>query len=279
MMTHFLGRAALAAVVAASALVAPAALAQNDPGFFIPPGQGGARPPAQPPRPPQGQPAQGQPAQGQPGQRPPAPGQPRPTARTEAPAPLPAGQPPPAAVIGIVDIPEVQRVSASFNQVREEVERRRTRLNDDLQREQNGWRDAQQALAGDRAGLQAEVLRLRERELQDRITDSQRIFRNRSQAIEQAAQVALVEIEGALGTVIRQVAQSRSVNLVLPRPLVIMNEPPFDLTEEIAQQFNRVLPRVTIPAESDGRTPSAPPAAAAGARPATPPAAPRPPAR
>lgn len=282
MMTHFLGRAALVAAFAASALATPAAQVQQDPGFFIPGGQGGARPQGQgqgqPPRPPQ----QGQPAQGQRPGQPPA-GQPRPPTRTEAPPPLPAGQPPPAAVIGIVDIPEVQRVSAAFNQVREEIERRRTRLNDDLQREQNGWRDAQQALAGERAGLQAEVLRLRERELQDRITDSQRIFRNRSQAIEQAAQVALVEIEGALGTVIRQVAQSRNVNLVLPRPLVIMNEPPFDLTEEIAQQFNRVLPRVTIPAESDGRNPPTPPAAPAGARPAAPPAAPaaapRPPAR
>jgi hypothetical protein len=44
------------------------------------------------------------------------------------------------------------------------------------------------------------------------------------------------------------VAQSRSVNIMLPRPLVIMNEPAFDLTEEIAQQFNRSLPRVAIQA-------------------------------
>ena len=262
--THFLGRMSLALAMAGTLLTAPIAMAQQDPGYFVPPG--GQRPQGQPARPPQGQPSAQRPPQGQP-----QPGQ-RPAGRTEAPAPLPPGQPPPAAVIGIVDIPEVQRVSAAFNQVREEIERRRTRLNDELQREQNGWREAQQALAGERAGLQAEVLRLRERELQDRITDSQRIFRNRSQAIEQAAQAALVEIEQALGTVIRLVAQSRNVNIMLPRPLVIMNEPAFDLTEEIAQQFNRNLPRVTIQAESDGRNPPTPPAAAAGARPAGAPA-------
>ena len=262
--THFLGRMSLALAMAGTLLTAPIAMAQQDPGFFVPPG--GQRPQGQPARPPQGQPSAQRPPQGQP-----QPGQ-RPAGRTEAPAPLPPGQPPPAAVIGIVDSPEVQRVSAAFNQVREEIERRRTRLNDELQREQNGWREAQQALAGERAGLQAEVLRLRERELQDRITDSQRIFRNRSQAIEQAAQAALVEIEQALGTVIRLVAQSRNVNIMLPRPLVIMNEPAFDLTEEIAQQFNRNLPRVTIQAESDGRNPPTPPAAAAGARPAGAPA-------
>jgi Skp family chaperone for outer membrane proteins len=223
-------------------------------------------------------PNQGQqrPAQAQPQQRPqqqrPQQQQQRPSAtRTEAPPPLPAGQQPPAAVIGIVDVPEIQRVSTAFNQVREEIERRRQRLNDDLQREQNNWREQQQQLANQRASLPPEQLRQRERDLQDRITDSQRIFRERSRAIEQAAQGALVEIEQALGVVIRQVAASRNVNLVLPRPLVIFNEPPFDLTEEVSQQFNRMLRNVSMPAEP-GAAPAAPAATPPRAA-ATPPAA------
>ncbi len=202
----------------------------------------------------------------------------RPATPARPPA-LPAGTPPPAAVIGIVDIPEIQRLSTAFNQVREEIERRRTKLNDDLQREQNGWREAQQALAGQRAQMNPEQIRTRERELQDRITDSQRIFRNRGQAIEQAAQQSLMQIEEALGVVVRQVAGSRTVNIVLPRPLVIMNEPAFDLTEEVAQQFNRTLRQVTIPADSDGSQPPTPPAGAqapAAGRPAAAPAAPSP---
>ncbi|MBX6740990.1 MAG: OmpH family outer membrane protein, partial [Acetobacteraceae bacterium] len=160
---------------------------------------------------------------------------------TEAPPPLPPGQQPPAPVIGIVDVQEIQRVSTAFNQVREEIERRRQKLNDDLQREQNSWREQQQQLANQRSSLPPDQLRQKERDLQDRITDSQRIFRERSRAIEQAAQGALMEIEQALGSVIRQVAASRKVNMVLPRPLVIYNDPPFDLTEEVAQQFNKVL--------------------------------------
>ncbi|MCX7374558.1 MAG: OmpH family outer membrane protein [Alphaproteobacteria bacterium] len=278
MKTTAMGRLALVAAGALFVAMLPGtAPAQQDPGFFVPGQQRpqGAPPPQQGQRPPaQGQQQQGQ--QPQQGQRPPQQGQQgqRPPTRTDAPQPLPPGQPPPAAVIGIVDVPEVQRVSTAFSQVREEIERRRTRLNDDLQREQNAWREAQQELAAQRATLGAEVVRLRERDLQDRITESQRIFRNRSQSIEQSAQQALVQIEESLGTVIRQVAQSRSVNIVLPRPLVILNEPPFDLTEEIAQQFNRVLPRVTIPPESDGRAATPAPGAPATPRQTPPPAQP-----
>lgn len=204
----------------------------------------------------------------------------RPPAQRPAAQPArPAASQQPTAVIGIVDIPEVQRVSTAFNQVREEIERRRNRLNEDLQREQTNWREAQQQLATQRAQLTPDQIRTRERELQERITDSQRIFRNRSQHIEVAAQQALVQIEESLANVVRQVAQARNVNMVLPRPLVIMNDPAFDLTDEVAQQFNRATREVQIPPENDGSRPPAIPGAAApqaapAARPATPPAQP-----
>ncbi|SHI78186.1 periplasmic chaperone for outer membrane proteins Skp [Roseomonas rosea] len=238
------------ALAALAALLMPvgSALAQSDPGFFIPPQQGGG----------QARPAQAQPRPAQP-QRPPQQAQ-RPTGPN--PAPLPPGQPPPAAVIGIVDVPELQRNSTAFNGVREEIEKRRQKLNDDLQREQTRWREEQQALANQRATMNPEQLRQKERELQERITDSQRVFRDRSRAIEQVAQGALQEIEQAMAVVIRQVAASRNVNLVLPRPLVIFNDAPFDLTDEISAQINRVLRSVTLPPE--GQAPAQPAAQGQG---------------
>jgi hypothetical protein len=81
------------------------------------------------------------------------------------------------------------------------------------------------------------------------VQDAQRIFRDRQRGIEQAAQGTLMEIEQALAVVVRQVSTSRKVNLVLPRPLVIFNDPPFDLTAEVATQLNKVLRSVTIPPE------------------------------
>jgi Skp family chaperone for outer membrane proteins len=230
----------LALVLLAGLLPASAPAQQQE--WFVP-GQGQGQ------RPPQAQ----QPA---PQQRPPQQQQQRPPQQAARP-----GQPPPTAVIGVVDIQEVQRVSTAFSQVRDEIERRRARLNEDLQREQNSWRDAQQQLANQRAQLTPEQVRARERELQERITDSQRIFRNRSQAIEQAAQQALMQIEESLANVVRTVAQSRNMNLVLPRPLVIMNDPAFDITEEVASQFNRTMRTVNIPAETDGAAAAPQPAA------------------
>ena len=238
---------ALAAILLAGTATVPA-MAQQQQEWFVPGGQQGQQQRAQQP--------QQRPAQNQ--QRP---AQAPARAAQANPAPLPPGSPPPAPVIGIVDVPEVQRASTAFSAIRDEIEKRRAKLNEDLQREQARWRDEQQQLANQRNTLPADQLRNKERELQERITDAQRIFRDRQRGIEQAAQGALQEIEQALATVIRQVAASRNVNLVLPRPLVIYNEPPFDLTEEVSGQLNRVLRTVTLPAES-----AAPAAAAAPAQ-------------
>ena len=182
-----------------------------------------------------------------------------------------AGQRPPAPVLAMVDVPEVNRLSAAFNQVREEIERRRARLNEDLQREQLRWREEQQALAAARATLPPETLRERERALQDRISAAQGVFRDRNRALEAAGQVGLQQIEQALGAVITQVAQSRGINFVVPRQLVIYNEPGFDITDEVAAQLNRVLRTVNLPPEGQMPAPQAEPAASqrpAGAQPA-----------
>lgn len=198
---------------------------------------------------------QQRPAQGaqQSQQRPPQQGQ-----QAQRPA---AGQRPPAPVLAMVDVPEVNRLSAAFNQVREEIERRRARLNEDLQREQARWREEQQTLAAARATLPPETLRERERALQDRISAAQAVFRDRNRALEAAGQFGLQQIEQALGAVITQVAQSRGINFVVPRQLVIFNEPGFDITDEVAAQLNRALRQVNLPPEGQ-MPPQAPPAGA-----------------
>jgi len=233
-------------LVLAALLAFPmAAAAQNQPGWFVP-GQAQGQRPAQP-----GQPQR--PAQQQP----------------QAPAALPPGTPPPAAVIGVVDVPEIQRVSTAFGQVRQEIERRRAKLNEDVQNEQQRWREEQQRFGAERGGLSPEQLRSRERALQDQITDGQRIFRDRARDLEQLAQQALREIEQALAVVVRQVAASRGINLVLPRPLVIMNEPLFDITADVAAQLNRMITTVNLPPDPSAAPPPRPAATPAPA-PATP---------
>ncbi|HEX4262304.1 MAG TPA: OmpH family outer membrane protein [Acetobacteraceae bacterium] len=160
---------------------------------------------------------------------------------------LSKGTAPPVAVVGVLGVPEVMRASSAAQQVQKVIGARRDQLNHDAQTEQTAWRDLQQALVNERPHLSPAVVRARERALQERINTAQITFRDRNTIIQEAAQVALSQIERTLVAVIRQVAESRGMNLVLHRAQIALNVNAFDITQEVADELDRVLPSVQIP--------------------------------
>jgi Skp family chaperone for outer membrane proteins len=194
---------------------------------------------------------------------------------------LPKGNSPPAAVIGVIGVPEVMRASTSAQQVERIIGERRSKLNEDAQKEQAAWHDMQQALTTHRSTMSPEQIRGKERELQERITNAQRQFRDRNRIIQEAAQVALNQIQAALIAVIRQVAESHAMNLVMHRQQVALNVAEFDITDQVAEQLNKVLPSVNIPpdgvdplAQLPGPVPIQPAATSAPPPPPVPPSPP-----
>ena len=185
---------------------------------------------------------------------------------------LPRASSPPAIVAGLISVPDVMRASTAAQEIERVIGERRRKLNDDAQKEQAAWRDIQQQLGAQRGNASQDQLRAKERELQERITSAQRKFRDRNRVIQEALQYSLAQIERTLAGVLQQVAASHGMNMVLHRAQVALNTPDFDVSQEVVDQLNRILPSVVIP--PDGVSPSqmAPPVAAAPA-PAAPAAA------
>jgi Skp family chaperone for outer membrane proteins len=198
---------------------------------------------------------------------------------------LPKGAPPPAAVFGVIGVPEVMRASTAAQQVDREIGVRRQKLNEDYQKEQAAWRDLQQTLANQRSTMSPDQARAKERELADRINSAQRAFQKRDRVTQQAAQVALNQIQAALIAIIRQVSESHGMNVVLQRQQVALNMNEFDITDQVIAQVNKLLPKVDILPDGVEPKPNEvapvplvgiPAPAAATAAPTTPPAAPKP---
>ena len=249
-----------AAVVAAFSLLPVAALAQSSPGWFVPKQGGAASAPAGEPAAHHGRHASGAPAPG-PAEPPPAEmaGGPQGQGQAGPPPVLPlppipsAGQvpksaPPPTAVIGVISVPDIMHASTAAEQVERVLGARRDKLNQDVQHEQIALRDMQTELEQSK-GLTQEQGRARARTLIAREQHDQQDFKNRQRVIQEAAQVALGQIERELVQVIRQVAASRGMNLVLHQEQIALNIQPFDISQQVANQLNAVLPSVFIPAD------------------------------
>jgi len=196
--------------------------------------------------------------------------------------PLPKGPTPPAAIVGVLSVADVMRASTAFQAADKEFVGRRQKLNEDAQKEQVALRDLGQALANDRAKLSPEQIRTREKELQDRIAESRRVFGERNRIIQEASQYVIAQIDRAVEMVTQQVAISRGINLVLNKAQMLGTTAEFDMTPAVVEDLNKVLPSVVIPPEGvsplalqekGGQAQGATPAKAPGKAPAAQPAA------
>jgi Skp family chaperone for outer membrane proteins len=168
---------------------------------------------------------------------------------------IPKGPPTPAAIVGIVSIQDALRVSTAYEAADKTFNERHKKLDEDAQKEQVTLRDQGQQLANDRAKLSPEQIRQRERELQDRIADSRRKFGERNRVIQESGQYVMAQINRTMEQVVQQVALARGINVVLNRAQVLGTTADFDLTPQVVQVLNKVLPSVVIP--PDGVSPVA----------------------
>jgi Skp family chaperone for outer membrane proteins len=160
---------------------------------------------------------------------------------------LPKEAPPPAAIIGVLSVPEIMQQSTAARGVETIIQQRRTVLAKEAQAEQKRIEAEQKTIEAEKAKLTKPVLVSKEKALQVEIEKDQVKFHNQGVAIEISARTALGKIESTLIAVIRQVAQAHDMNLVLHRSQVALNSNKIDISTEVATQLNKILPSVAVP--------------------------------
>lgn len=165
------------------------------------------------------------------------------------PTPVAKGAPPPAPFIGVISVPEVMHLSSAAQQAEKTLSVRRDKLVQDSQKEQASLRDEQQKLQAQARGMTSAQIQAHERKLQMRAMKVQRDLRNRNRIIQEAAQVSFGQIERELLLIIRQIAESHNMNVVLHREQTVLSVRELDITNEVAAKLNSTLPSVFVPAE------------------------------
>ncbi len=233
-------------------LAAPAAFAQSNPGFFIPPS---AQQPAVP-------------AQPAPHVQATAPAAPAPAPQPAIPdlPPLPKGAPPPVASIGVLSVPDVMQNSTAAQGVQKIIQAREADLGAQAQAARQKINAEQQQIAAQRSVLTEQQFDAKVQALRDEVAATQTQFQLKNQAIQNSGQAAVGKIEAELIAIIRQEAQARGMNLVLHREQVALNVNAFDITADCTVQLNKDLPSVTVPPSvvTPGMTVNPPPQDGAG---------------
>ncbi|QHI96362.1 OmpH family outer membrane protein [Aristophania vespae] len=160
--------------------------------------------------------------------------------------------PPPAAVIGVISVPGVMQLSTAAQEMQQVLGARRDHLAREVQKEEASWRAEQQKLQVQARKLTSDQIQIRERHLQERRAKDQRDFGNKARIIQEAYQVAFHQLERELEQregIIARVAAAHGMNLILHAEQTVLHVGEQDITEEVAEQLNKILPHVFIPGD------------------------------
>ncbi len=160
---------------------------------------------------------------------------------------LPKEAPPPAPVMGVLSVPQVMQNSTAAQGVQNIIQARQGLLRQEAQADRTKWEKQQAAINAEKGKLSQDQLKAKITQVQSEIQAAQVKLSGENQGIENSAKIALGKIESTLIAVIRQVSQAHGMNLVLHRSQVALNVNEFDITKEVTDQLNKLLPSVEVP--------------------------------
>ena len=189
--------------------------------------------------------------QQRPAQQQPAPA-PRPAQAQPVPAPSgpAAGQPIIAPIVAVVDIDRIRETSNAAKSVRDQLEKHRNAFQDEISKQENELRNAEQDLNKQRSVLSPEAFNQLRQQFEQRVAEVQRQVQSRRRQLESAMATSMTEVNRAVVDSVQEVATAHGANIVLPKSQIILVDKAMEVTDEVLATVNKKLQavKVTLPA-------------------------------
>jgi len=203
-----------------------------------------------------------------------APPVPAPPSPAPPPAPPPSAAPMPLTVM-VVDVQALLQNSKSAKMVRGQIEQKRNEYTKEISHQEEALRAERDALQRQQASMSADALNQKGREFQQKVNDLERNVQGKRQALEKSNGEALSKIQEQMLKIIADIAKDRKANLVFQRADLVLFDQSFDVTDEVLQKLDELMPTLTVdfavpapaPAAQAPATPAAQPTASAPAKP------------
>lgn len=153
----------------------------------------------------------------------------------------------PIPTIAIVDIQLLLQQAAASQSLQRQADEQRSRLQKDWAGQEEKVRASEQELARQRQTLSTDAFDEKRREFERQVTETRRLFQERTRALESTFSQAREVLLGTLQQAIQEIAVERGITLVLPRQQVLLlRDPSLDITDPVLRRLNEKLPQVAV---------------------------------
>lgn len=163
------------------------------------------------------------------------------------------GQQLPPAVVAVVDYQRLLREAKAARSIREQVEERRRRFQEQIRAEEQRLVEQERELTRQRGVLSAEAYAEKRSEFEQEAARVQRMVQELRRELDAVSAAAYSDLRNAIIEVVGGLAKTRGFNLVLPSSAVLLFAPQLDLTDEALAALDRRLPDVVVPERPEER--------------------------
>ena len=161
--------------------------------------------------------------------------------------------------VGVVDTQRIMRDSSATKSIGDQIAKMRTTYQQDITKQENELRTAEQELNRQRTIISPEAFAERRRAFEQRVGNLQRDVENRKRELDKSVQVAMGSVQKELNTIIGALVEERKLTLVLPKSQTIYHSPQMEVTDEVMKRLNSKLATVKVPPPAPvAATPAAP---------------------
>jgi len=150
--------------------------------------------------------------------------------------------------IAIIDLVAIRRQASAVQDVNKQMGAFNKSFQDEVKKEEDALRAANQELAKKRAILAPEAFAQERRNFEQKVVDVQRKVQEHKRALGKSRSDAMVVVENELNKIIEGIAKENNLHLVLRRDLTILVSHRLDITAEVLKRLDAALPNVKVAA-------------------------------
>ncbi len=160
--------------------------------------------------------------------------------------------------MAIIDIETVLRNAAVNKSINKQIGKYRKSFQDEIQKEEEALRNADQELGRQRTILSPEAFAAERKKFEQRVVNYQRTTQMRKNELERIVRETKKKVVEALNKAIVELANKRGLNLVINKNATYIFPIKLDITGAALKGLNKNLPTITIAKPSKIPQPTAP---------------------
>jgi len=151
--------------------------------------------------------------------------------------------------MAVVDIQQLLRESKAAQNIETQLTKIRKDFQAEVEAKEKELKAAEKKLIDEKGTMKEEDLKAKVAEFQKNVAESQKEIQTKKNKLDKAVATAIGKLRAQIVKVVAEIADKKSLDLVLARTDVVIVSKTLDVTSEVLERINKDLPSVAVTVE------------------------------